>query len=366
MKINWSGVTCLGKACFFLLLLVVQRVYMKETVLVTGGAGYIGSHTAHLLAEKGFDVLVLDNFLYKQPFNPSWATVIKGDIGDVALLNKIFSQYNISAVIHFAGFIAVGESVRDPLKYYENNIGKTLTLLRVMRERDVQKFIFSSSAAVYGIPKRVPIVEDDIKNPINPYGQTKWSVEQILYDCAHAYGLKFAALRYFNACGAQPEDGLVERHEPETHIIPLAIRAALNKTSFNMFGDDYDTKDGTCIRDYLHVTDLAEAHVCSLGYLNNDGKSGSFNPGTGQGYSVKEVLDMVSRVCDVSLHIKTCARREGDPARLIANPSKAHSVLNWRAQHSDLYKIVSDAYRAECLMKTEHSQCHPKITSATG
>jgi len=320
---------------------------MKETVLVTGGAGYIGSHTAHLMAKKGYRVIILDDLCYGQSFTHDWATFIKGNSGDEALLDKIFTQYKIDAVMHFAGFIAVGESVKKPITYYDNNVVKTLVLFKKMMQHGIQKVIFSSSAAVYGAPEKLPLVEDHPKNPVSAYGNTKLIIEYLLTDFARAYGLKFVALRYFNACGAEPEHGLGEYHEPETHLIPLAIRAAISGDEFNMFGDDYETPDKTCIRDYLHVTDLADAHVCALEYLKHGSKSDFFNLGTGKGHSVREVLSMIEKVCRKKLNIKICARREGDPPILIADPTRAEKVLGWKAQHSDLEKIVSDAYMFE-------------------
>jgi len=325
----------------------MQKAYMKETVLITGGAGYIGSHTAHLMAKKGYNIIVLDELFYGQSFVHDWATFIKGDSGNEMLLDKIFTTYRIDAVMHFAGFIAVGESVKKPITYYDNNVVKTLTLLKKMHEHQVDTIIFSSSAAVYGIPKQLPLVEAHPKNPVSAYGNTKLIVEYLLADFASAYNLKFVALRYFNACGAEPENGLGEYHDPETHIIPLAIRAAISEREFNVFGNDYDTPDKTCIRDYLHVTDIADAHVRALEYLKRDGKSDIFNLGTGIGYSVKEVIAMVSKVCGKQLNIKICSRREGDPPILVADPSKAEKVLGWKAKRSNLQKIVRDAYQFE-------------------
>lgn len=325
----------------------VQVGNTKQTVLVTGGAGYIGSHTAWLLAQQGYNVVILDKFIYDQPFNHAWAHIVRGDCADQQVLGAIFTQYHVDAVIHFSGFIAVGESVQNPLKYYENNVGKTVELLRCMRKHGVNTFIFSSSAAVYGIPNQIPILEDHATLPINPYGRTKLIIEQVLQDCAHAHGLKFVALRYFNACGAQPEEGLGEFHKPETHLIPLALRAVMENTTFNVFGDDYQTADGTCVRDYLHVRDLATAHVQALQYLQQGGASDVFNLGTGTGYSVKQVLDMISSVCGNKIKYVVQARRAGDPAVLVADARKAERVLNWKAQYSDLQKIVESAYKGE-------------------
>lgn len=329
---------------YLLLLHMIQKVYMKDTILITGGAGYIGSHTAHLMAQKGYRVIILDDLYYGHPFVHDWATFIKGNCGDEIVLDQIFTQYKIDAVIHFAGFIAVGESVKKPIMYYDNNVVKTLVLFKKMVQYGVEKVIFSSSAAVYGMPERLPLVEDHPKNPVNAYGNTKLIIEFLLSDFSRAYGLKFVALRYFNACGAEPQFGLGEYHEPETHLIPLAIRAALSGKEFSIFGNDYETADKTCIRDYLHVTDLADAHVRALEYLGFGGKSDCFNLGTGKGHSVKEVLTMVEKVCERKLNIKICARREGDPSILVADPSKAEKILGWKAVHSDLDKIIHDAF----------------------
>ncbi len=328
--------------CFFVALLDADQ----QTILVTGGAGYIGSHTVYLLAQQGHKLIVLDDFGYGQlDVVGTWATVIHGDYGDSQLLHDLFSRYSIAAVIHFAGFIAVGESVQNPLKYYDNNVSKTINLLHCMREHNVDTIIFSSSAAVYGIPNKIPILEEHITNPINPYGHTKLMVEYILQDCSRAYGLKFVALRYFNACGAQPEVGLGEYHVPETHLIPLALRAAMYDTTFSIFGDDYATPDGTCIRDYLHVSDLASAHVQALYYLKQGGSSTVFNLGTGIGYSVRQVLDVVNAITGKKIKCAIQKRRAGDPAVLIADAGKAEKVLGWKACRSDLRSIVESAYK---------------------
>ena len=326
---------------------------MKESILVTGGAGYIGSHTAHLLAQKGYDVIVLDDLQYHQPFNCSCGRLVKGNVGDESILDGIFSENTIKAVIHFAGFIAVGESVKNPTKYYENNVVNTLNLLKKMVEYNVQHIIFSSSAAVYGIPDQLPLSEDHKKVPVNAYGNTKLIVEYMLSDFARAHDINFVALRYFNACGADSENGLGERHEPETHIIPLALRAVLCGEAFNIFGDDYDTPDGTCISDYLHVKDLASAHLAALCYLENDGKSDFFNLGTGKGYSVKEVLQMIEHVIGKGIKVNVCARREGDPSELVADPNKARRILQWTPSFSDLSNIVMDAYHFELFLKSK-------------
>lgn len=317
-----------------------------ETLLVIGGAGYIGSHTSYLLAQYGYQVIILDSFVHNQPFEHSWATVIRGDYGDSHLLQRIFSSHTITAVMHFAGFTSVGESVHTPAPYYENNVAKTMVLLRVMHEYAVDTLVFSSSAAVYGIPDITPITEEHATQPVNAYGNTKLVIEYMLHDYAQAYGLRFVALRYFNAAGAQPEHGLCEYHVPETHIIPLAIEAALSTGNFNIFGDDYPTPDGTCVRDYVHVTDIAQAHVCALHYLNQGGMSGCFNLGTGSGYSVREILMTIAQVCGVSIKYIVKPRRAGDPAILVADASKACNMLHWDHRYSQLPVIIESAYRS--------------------
>ena len=319
---------------------------MQETILVLGGAGYIGSHTAYLLAKKNYRVIILDNFIHNQPFDHSWATVIRGDYGDQDLLGRVFAAHPITAIMHFAGFISVGESIKKPALYYENNVTKTITLLNTMLENAVDTIIFSSSAAVYGAPTCTPIPEDHTKLPINPYGQTKLMIENVLTDYAHAYGLRFVALRYFNAAGALAEHNLGEFHNPETHIIPLAIHAALNNNSFSVFGNTYQTPDGTCIRDYVHVADIAHAHVLALDYLQRGNKSNSFNLGTGTGYSVQEIIRSVTRITNHTLHAVIKPARPGDPAVLVADASRAHDVLNWQQKYSDLETIISSAYQA--------------------
>ncbi|HJM68699.1 MAG TPA: UDP-glucose 4-epimerase GalE [Candidatus Babeliales bacterium] len=315
----------------------------KPTVLVTGGAGYIGSNTARLLASKGYQVVILDSMRYGQHFYPSWARIIKADFADQSVLDQLFTHYNVQAVMHFAGLIEVGRSVKDPSVFYQENVTKVFSLLNKMREYQIDKFIFSSSAAVYGKPKTFPITEESPCNPVNAYGNTKYNVEKILQDYSTAYGLRFVALRYFNAAGADTENMLGERHEPETHIIPLLLQAAHNGATFNLFGDDYDTPDGSCIRDYLHVKDLATAHYKALGYLNTH-KTGIFNLGTGMGVSNKELVAMVKKVTGLSFEVLIKDRREGDPDRLVADASKANRELGWIPEHSYIETIITDAW----------------------
>jgi len=319
---------------------------MKQTILVTGGAGYIGSHTALLLVQQGYSVIVLDALVHNQTFNHPWTTFIQGDCGDQTLLNQIFTTYNIAAIMHFAANIEVGESVKDPLKFYHNNVSNTVTLLQTMRTHDCNTLIFSSSCAVYGIPQTLPLTEDHPKNPISPYGRTKLMIEHILYDCAQAYGLQFVALRYFNAAGALPEYGLSEQHEPETHIIPLLLRAAQQKKPFSIFGTDHPTKDGTCIRDFLHVWDIAHAHLQAMHHLQQGLPSDMFNLGTGKGVSVKTMVAEIETICQTSIKVIYTEKRAGDPPILIADPSKAYNILSWKPRFSDLTFILQSAYAA--------------------
>jgi len=312
---------------------------MKYTVLVIGGAGYIGSHTAYLISQH-YRVIVLDALLHHQTFSHPWALFIQADYGDRAALEKVFMQYRIDAVMHFAGYIEVGESVRNPLAYYHNNVANTITLLQVMRMYQCNTIIFSSSCAVYGVPLYTPIDEQHPHNPISPYGKTKAIIEQILYDCSQAYGLKYVALRYFNAAGALSEHGLYEQHQPETHAIPLLIRAAYENRAFSIFGTDYDTFDGSCIRDFLHVMDIASAHMKALVYLEHDNPSLFCNLGTGYGVSVKQMVSLVQEITGIALNTIEKSRRMGDPAILIANASKAALSLGWQAQQSNLEVII--------------------------
>lgn len=319
----------------------------KPSILITGGAGYIGSHTAYLMSQNNYDVIILDSMLYNQDFNHKWATLIKGDFADKQILKNIFENYNIQAVMHFAALIEVGESVKNPLKFYKNNVSKTITLLDSMIEHNVKKFIFSSSCAVYGCPQWLPLTENHPKNPISPYGNNKLIVETMLQDCEKAYDLKYVNLRYFNAAGAMPEIKLGENHKPETHLIPLVLRAAISGSEFCVFGNNYETKDGSCIRDYIHVSDLANAHRLALEYLNAGNNSECFNLGTGNGFSVLQICEAVEKICCKKIKISYKNKREGDPAVLIASPEKALNILGWQAKHSSLENIISSAYAYE-------------------
>ncbi len=333
----------------FLLMNAIHLIAVS-TILVTGGAGYIGSHVAYRMKQEGYRVVILDKMHNNEVQN--WAEFIEGDVGDKQLLADIFSHHDIKAVVHCAAFLQVGESVKDPLKYYCNNVVNTLILLETMLEHGVKTFIFSSSAAVYGLPKWIPLTEDHSRNPINPYGNTKLMIEIICQDFSRAYGLKFVMLRYFNAAGGAPEWGLGEVHDPETHLIPLILRAALHKKPFYIFGTDYPTADGTCVRDFIHVLDIAQAHICALNYLHNGGTSDYFNLGTGHGFSVSQVIDEVKRVCNIPINIISNDRRPGDPAVLVADPSKAHDILRWEPQYSQLDTMIQSAYQFMCQHTT--------------
>ncbi len=317
---------------------------MQPTILVTGGAGYIGSLTSFLLAQHGYKVIIIDKLVYQPSFAPAWATLIKTDCADAAALSKIFSEHKVVAVMHFASYIEVGESVAQPLKYYANNVTSTISLLEQMTRHHIPNIIFSSSAAVYGTPQTIPIPEDHPTYPLSPYGRTKLIIEQILADAHRAGQINYVTLRYFNAAGAVPEHGMGERHVPESHLIPLVISAIKTGKPITFFGADYPTKDGTCVRDYLHILDIAHAHVLALRHLEQGQPSDTFNLGTGRGYSVKEVAEMVERVSKLPLKVIMKDRRPGDAAQLIADASKAQAILGWKPQYSDLEYIVRSAW----------------------
>lgn len=320
----------------------------KPTVLVTGGAGYIGSHAVLALKQAGYGVVVLDNLVYghrELVEEVLQVELIVGDTNDRALLDEVFRTHSIDAVMHFAAYAYVGESVSDPGKYYRNNVTGTLTLLDAMVAASVQKFVFSSTCATYGIPTTVPIPENHPQNPINPYGATKLMVERILQDFDKAYGLKSVTFRYFNAAGADPNGLLGEDHNPETHLIPLTLLTALGKqASVSILGTDYPTPDGTCIRDYIHVTDLATAHVLGLGYLLRGGDTEVFNLGNGNGFSVKQVIETARQVTGREIPAIEQPRRPGDPPALVGSGEKAIRVLGWKPQYSDLKEILTHAW----------------------
>jgi UDP-glucose 4-epimerase len=321
----------------------------RKTILVTGGAGYIGSHTVKTLEQEGYQVIILDNLVYGHQDLVEGcleAQLIVGDIKNRHLLDNVFSKYNIEAVIHFAAYAYVGESIVNPAKYYNNNVLGTLTLLEAMLAASVKKLVFSSTCATYGIPQQIPIPEDHSQNPINPYGNSKLMVEKILRDYSAAYNFNYVCFRYFNAAGAEPNCLLGEDHQPETHLIPLVLLAALGqRDSISVFGTDYPTPDGTCVRDYIHVSDLAIAHLLGLQYLLNGGKSEIFNLGNGNGFSVKEIIETARQITGKKIVIKNCDRRPGDPPALIGSYEKAKEILGWQPHFSDLKQIITHAWQ---------------------
>jgi UDP-glucose 4-epimerase len=320
-----------------------------KTVLVVGGAGYIGSHMVWLLGQKGVNVVTLDNLSSGHRDAVLHGQFVHGDIADRLILDQVFSEHKFDAVMHFASFIQVGESVQDPAKYYQNNVVNTLNLLNAMRAHNVGRFIFSSTAAIFGEPEYSSIDEAHPKHPINPYGWSKLMVEQALADYDRAYGLKSVCLRYFNAAGAHPDSLLGERHDPETHLIPLILQAASgHRQNITVFGRDYKTPDGTCIRDFIHILDLAEAHWLALQYLQADGATTAFNLGNGNGYSVESVIQAARRVTGKTIPVQEGQRREGDPARLVANADKIKLKLGWQPVYEDLDTIVAHAWQWEC------------------
>ena len=317
-----------------------------KNILIVGGAGYIGSYMCKYLAKNGYNPIVLDNLVYGHRQAVKWGPFIAGQMADTKLLDQIFKEHPIAAVMHFAAFCYVGESVDDPGKYYQNNVAATITLLEEMLKKNIKNFIFSSSCAVYGEPVEIPITEQHPYNPINPYGRSKLMVEQILQDFRAAYGLEYVALRYFNAAGADPEGEIGEEHNPETHLIPLVLKTALGqRETINIFGDDYATKDGTCIRDYIHIDDLAQAHLLALDRLLNGLPGGQYNLGNGDGHSVKEVIEVARKITSKQIPAKIVQRRPGDPAVLIGSSEKAFKELGWKPQFADLNAIVETAWQ---------------------
>lgn len=313
-------------------------------ILIAGGAGYIGSHANKVLHNSGYESVVYDNLRTGNIEAVKWGQFIEGDLGDISNLALVFENYPIEAVIHFAASAYVGESVIDPEAYYINNVANTLNLLKCMRDYDCKKIIFSSTCATYGNPQEVPIDELHPQVPINPYGQSKLMIERILSDYSKAYDLKYVSLRYFNAAGADPDLDLGECHDPEPHLLPLILEAVKQNTAINIFGTDYDTHDGTAVRDYIHVTDLAEAHLAALKYLLDGGNSDSFNLGNGNGFSVLEVINAVEKVTGKTVIKNMSLRRDGDPSLLVGDARKARSLLNWDPQYSDLDVIVKTAW----------------------
>jgi UDP-glucose-4-epimerase GalE len=320
---------------------------VKANILVTGGAGYIGSHTVHLLLQQGYDLTVVDNLSRGHRHNVDPARLRTMDLADTGGITRLFATGCFDAVIHFAAYIAVGESMRTPELYFANNVSGSLSLLTAMISAGVRRLVFSSTAAVYGMPLAVPIQEDAPIAPVNPYGESKVMVEKLLGWFDRIHGLRSISLRYFNACGADLESGLGEEHEPETHLIPLLFRAILTGEPVTIFGDDYPTPDGTCIRDYIHVNDLAQSHVLGLEALLAGGESGTYNVGAGSGYSVREVLMAVEEVTGRKVPYVIGPRRDGDPAELVADSTKLRESLNWTPHSSSLRDIVSSAWSFE-------------------
>lgn len=323
-----------------------------STILVTGGAGYIGSHAVLALEQAGYQVVILDSLEYghqdlvKKSLK---AELVVGSTTDRAFLDELFQRYQFSAVMHFAAYIAVGESVSEPAKYYHNNVYGTLTLLQAMVAASVKKFVFSSTCAIYGPPKQVPIPEDHPQNPISPYASSKLMVEQMLKDFQMAYGLQAVCFRYFNAAGADPQGRLGEDHTPETHLIPLVLFAALGlREQISIFGTDYPTRDGTCIRDYIHVADLADAHVRGVNYLKDGGETTFINLGNGNGFTVKEVIETARRVTGKSITSIECDRRPGDPPSLVGSSQTARDILGWNPKYPGLEDIIAHAWQWHC------------------
>ncbi|HSI22029.1 MAG TPA: UDP-glucose 4-epimerase GalE [Methylophilaceae bacterium] len=328
-------------------------------ILVVGGAGYIGSHMVKMLLEQGHAVVTFDNLSSGFRDAVLGGEFVKGDLADKAKLDEVFAVHRPDAVMHFASCIQVGESVRQPGKYYQNNVTNTLNLLDAMVKHDVEYFIFSSTAAIFGEPEYVPIDPSHPKNPVNPYGRTKWMVEQILNDYDDAYGLKSVCLRYFNAAGADPAGLLGERHEPETHLIPLVLQAISGRReAITVFGRDYDTPDGTCVRDYIHVVDLCTAHLLALQRLMSTGLSRRYNLGNESGYTVQEVIDAAERVTGCVVRVAEGSRRAGDPAMLVADATLAREELGWLPIYSDLDTIIAHAWQWEMIhLQSERKRC---------
>tara|TARA_B100002003_G_scaffold248847_1_gene283592 strand:+ start:1532 stop:2521 length:990 start_codon:yes stop_codon:yes gene_type:complete len=317
-----------------------------NNILVVGGAGYIGSYMCKYLSKNGYHPVILDNLIYGHREAVKWGSFFKGSMDDSALLDQIFSEHQIAAVMHFAAFCYVGESVLQPARYYRNNVANTLNLLEFMNKRGVRSFIFSSSCATYGEPVEIPITENHTQNPINPYGRSKLMVEQIMEDFSHAYKSECVSLRYFNAAGADPDGELGEDHNPETHLIPLVLKTAIGKREMiNIFGDDYPTKDGTCIRDYIHIDDLAQAHLLALERLLSGLPGGCFNLGNGSGHSVMQLIETARKVTGKTIPSKVVDRRPGDPAVLIGSSEKAIKALGWHPRFPELETIIETAWK---------------------
>ena len=315
------------------------------SILIVGGAGYIGSQTAKRVAQAGLKPVVFDNLVYGHKWAVKWGPLVVGDLADGALIKDVLEQYEVTAVVHFAAYAYVGESVVHPRKYYRNNVAGTLNLLDAMIDVGVRDIVFSSTCATYGAPARVPIDEQHAQSPVNPYGETKLAIERALFSYQRAYPIRFAALRYFNAAGADPDGEIGEDHDPETHLIPLAIEAALGGKGLEIYGTDYPTPDGTAIRDYIHVQDLADAHVAALEKLRGGASRLFVNLGTGRGHSVREVIAAVEKVSGKKVPARESGRRAGDPPALVADPRLAADVLGWQARIPGIETIVEHAWR---------------------
>ncbi len=315
-------------------------------IFVTGGAGYIGSHACKALAAAGHEPIVYDNLVHGHRWAVKWGPLITGDLLDQQQLCAALNAHRPEAVMHFAAYAYVGESVEKPARYYRNNVTGTLSLLQAMLSCKINKIVFSSTCATYGLPREIPITEAHVQNPINPYGAGKLMIERVLADFQRAYGMQYVSLRYFNAAGADPTSQIGELHEPETHLIPRVLGVAAGRQShIHIYGSNYDTPDGTCIRDYVHVTDLAQAHLLALEYLIQQGRSAVFNLGNGNGFSVQNVIDMVAQVTGASIAVKPSTRRVGDPPILVGSAELARKVLGWAPHYPDLETIVATAWR---------------------
>ncbi|WP_394870688.1 UDP-glucose 4-epimerase GalE [Clostridium butyricum] len=326
--------------------------------IVLGGAGYIGSHAVNKLIENNYDVIVVDNLQsgHEEAIN-SKAKFYKGDIRDKNFLSNVFKKENIDGVFHFAANSIVGESMKEPLMYFNNNVYGMQILLEVMNEHNVNKIVFSSTAATYGEPKKVPITEDMETCPTNTYGETKLTMEKMMKWCDKAYGMKYVALRYFNVAGAEDDGSIGEDHNPETHLIPIVLQTALGKRDYiTIFGDDYDTEDGTCVRDYVHVVDLVEAHILAMKYLTHGRESNTFNLGSSQGFSVKEIVETARKVTDKDIKAIIGERRAGDPSKLIASSDKAREMLGWNPTRTNIENIIKDAWLWHDTHKNGYNQ----------
>ncbi len=320
----------------------------KIKILVVGGAGFIGSHMVKMLLDNNYNVTTFDNLSTGYRDAVIGGEFIEGDLADNQKLSEVFKDYSFNCVMHFASSIEVGESIHNPKKYYKNNLINTINLLNQLVKSDTQHIIFSSTAAIYGNPNHLPIDEDHTKNPINPYGKTKLMIENVLTDYSTAYNLKFVSLRYFNAAGCDPSGLIGERHNPETHLIPLVLKAASGRNNdIKIFGNDYDTKDGTCVRDYIHVNDICDAHIKSMEYLIQGGISQCMNLGNGSGFTVNEIIDTTKKITKKDFDVINMERRSGDPSTLVADSSLARKLLNWEPVYSDLDKIISHAWNFE-------------------